>query len=183
MPLSPFYKIAVLGAGEKPFNSQTKDSFRGVSVHSDWIADNIDIRKLPSTDIVQNLDKKRWDIPSDTYDLVIAEHIAEHMSDRIAFLKECRRIAKKDATVIIEVPNWKFWTAHATLEHKTTWQRCIFDADYTVKGMFEKKGVDYRIGLPFNAYEFYTSNGLLGRQLDRMSSLVSGLRFYLRVIK
>lgn len=170
-------RVCVLGAGEKPL-SEIPD------LPDDFEAIRVDVRKLPTTDIIQDLNKGHWEkLKSNLFDIVIAEHIAEHVDNRLAFLNQCRRILVNGGMLIIEVPNWKHITAHSNLEHKSTWSRVIFDDCY-VNGFGKKWKIEkiaYRVTNPFTWKSFYIKNEFVGRQLDRFTSLVSGLRFYLRV--
>ena len=176
-------RVCVLGAGEKPLTEKTRNLFEGIG-SGDIEATNVDIRKLPTTDIIQDLNKKHWSaLNTNAYDVVIAEHVAEHMRDRLAFLDECRRIVRPYGKLIIEVPNWKHESAHNTLEHVTTWGRCIFNPCYITTGKYEVERVVYRMTYPFSWKSFYLDNEFIGRQLDRFTNKISGLRFHLKVIK
>lgn len=43
------------------------------------------------------------------FDLIIANELIEHLADPDKFLKECRRVLKKDGIILIATPNLSFW--------------------------------------------------------------------------
>lgn len=55
---------------------------------------NVDINPAFEPDIVQDLSEKPWDLESNSYDIVIANNILEHIppKDRITMISECHRI-------------------------------------------------------------------------------------------
>jgi predicted SAM-dependent methyltransferase len=155
----------VLGAGEKPYPGST----------------NVDFRAVPGIDIVQDLNERNWaKIPSSTYDTIIAEHIIEHAFDRLWFLDECRRIAKPGGLLILEVPHYKHIYAHSMLDHRWTFTHQSFDETYVIRGKFRKQRVEYRL---FTDKDVWLRWERLGRFLAKHTNLVSGLRFYIQVIK
>ena len=195
-------RIAVLGAGHRPLNNFNACQFKGLEGLKHFVPVNVDIRDYSSTDIVMDLSKKDWSKPmgkasltnsdkrgwglrDNEFDIVIAEHVAEHVPDRLAFIAECLRITKPNGLLIIEVPNWKHDSAHNTLEHYTTWGRAIFNDSYIndwgLKWKVEK--VVYRVTKPFSWESFYVPWEFLGRQIDRFTHKISGLRFFIRVKK
>ena len=176
-------KIAVLGAGLRPLTVFNQYQFLGLEGVGRYVPVNVDIRKYPHTDVVQDLSKRRWKFKTDEFDIVIAEHVAEHVPDRLAFVDECLRITKPNGLLIIEVPNWKHDSAHNTLEHYTTWGRCIFDDSYINEygRRWTVEKVVYRMTYPFSWKSFYLGSGFWARQIDRFTHKISGLRFFIRV--
>jgi predicted SAM-dependent methyltransferase len=158
-------RTLVLGAGEKPYPGAT----------------NVDARAVPGIDIVQDLNERNWTrIPSDTFDTIIAEHIIEHVFDRLWFLEECRRVGKPGASLIIEVPHYKHIYAHSMLDHRWTFTHQSFDETYVIRGKIRKKRVEYRL---FTDKDLWLRWERLGRILAKHTGLVSGLRFYLEIRK
>jgi len=120
----------ILGAGAMPYPNAT----------------NVDRRPVEGIDITQHLNEKTWsNIPSDTYDTIIAEHIIEHVDERLWFLEECRRIGRQGATLILEVPHYKHIYAHSMLDHRWTFTQQSFDDSYVIRGKLRKIRVEYRI--------------------------------------
>jgi len=175
-------QICILGSGNKPLLKDNKKDFLGLENISDYEALNVDRIKFPFTDFLADLSEEKWYIGSNRFDIVIAEHLIEHLPNRISAIRECVRIVKPNGLVIIECPNWSHETAHSNLEHLTTWSRMIFDDSYI--NNFGKdwhvEKVVYRITNPITWNSHYIKWEFLGRQLDKYTRLISGLRFYLR---
>lgn len=156
--------IIVLGAGEKPILG----------------AVNCDIRPLPGIAKVFNLDEPRWPFADSSADRIIAEHVLEHMHEPIQFLQECHRILRPGGRLILEVPNWKHELAHFEIEHRKTFGRATFDGDYAIGHLFRKVKVDYRLTIGLNGYQhWWIRNEFVGRQIDKVTGLISGFRFEL----
>jgi len=182
--------FCVLGAGEKPLNESTKHLFRGINYKRGDQVLNVDSRPLPGIDRVQNLQilpqKDSYDpgicwenLGDRMFDVVIAEHIAEHIWDRIAFLVECRRILKPGGMLILEVPSWKHAAGHNMLEHKSTWGRSAFDSNNYVSqslGFFSER-VEFRVAFEWLIIGYV--QGFVGRMLDRLG-FATAYRYYLR---
>jgi len=68
----------------------------------------IDYRDLPGVDLVQDLEKTPWAIPSNTFDTAISNHVIEHINPShgifIEFMNEAWRILKSGADFIIGAP-------------------------------------------------------------------------------
>lgn len=178
--------ICVLGAGSKYLTNENKSEFLGIEHFQDIEPTNVDIRPSPATDVIQDLSLEHWDrLPSNYFDVVIAEHVAEHVPNRLWFVKECLRITKPAGLLIVEVPNWKHEAAHNTLEHYTTWGRNIFGKSYNADygRLWSVERVVYRITNPFTWKSYYIRNEFIGRQIDRLTGLISGIRFFIRVNK
>lgn len=69
---------------------------------------NIDIRKLPTVDIIHDLEKFPWPFPSNSVDLLVASHLVEHLQPHggvfIDFMNEAWRICKNGASFMIAAP-------------------------------------------------------------------------------
>jgi len=101
-------------------------------------------------------------MPSSYFDVVVANHVLEHVEDPVVFLKKVERILKKGGFVLIDVPNfgglrsqlyrthWKYLTLN---EHKWHFTR------QSLAGLFDKVGLKvigfesrsglYEFGYPF----------------------------------
>lgn len=154
--------VLVLGCGDHPIDG----------------AVNVDSRPLPKVDTLHDLNFVPWPLSDGRFDLIVAEHILEHMTDPIAFLKEIHRVSRPGADVVIEVPHWKHHLAHGMPDHRTTWAHNSFDPTYVTAGKLEKIRVEYRLGCGPRFHWIKWQR--LGRVLCKYTGLVSGLRFYLR---
>lgn len=155
----------VLGAGDIPYP--------GV------MTTNQDTRPLPGLDHVFDLDVMPWPLSGPWYDTIIAEHVLEHVRERLAFLDECHRLAVPGGTLIVEVPHYKHRYAFSMLDHRWFFTHNSFDPAYTIEGKFQKIRVEYRLFADLNLWLTWE---LLGRFLAKHTGLVSGLRFYLRIL-
>ena len=55
-------------------------------------AHNVDIRDGPDVDETVDLDATPWPWPDDTFSLIVAEHVFEHLADVESALRECARV-------------------------------------------------------------------------------------------
>ena len=88
----PDVAVADLGCGRRKFPG----------------AVGIDLLPGDSVDIVHNLDEYPWPVDDDSFDLVIATHIAEHVRDFTRFLLECYRIVRPDGVLIVRCPHFSW---------------------------------------------------------------------------
>lgn len=178
-------RICVLGAGDKPLTNFNSHEFMGLEGIRHYNAVNVDRRWLLTTDYLQDLSQKRWGFDDNEFDIVIAQHVIEHVPDRIAFIAECLRIVKPGGLIIIETPNYSHVSAHSNLEHLTTFSRVIFDDcyvnDFGKKWKVEK--IYYRITDPIFWKSMYIKTGFVGRILDKFTGMISGLTFFIRAPK
>jgi SAM-dependent methyltransferase len=72
----------------------------------DWFG--IDYRKLPGVDLVQDLEKFPWTVPSESFNTAVANHVVEHIQPThgifIEFMNEVWRILKPDGEFLIGAP-------------------------------------------------------------------------------
>lgn len=72
----------------------------------DWIG--IDIQKLPGVDIVHDIETYPWPLPSDTFEIAVASHVAEHINPAkfgfINWMNELWRVMEPLGRLMIAVP-------------------------------------------------------------------------------
>lgn len=72
----------------------------------DWFG--MDYRKLPGVDLVQDLEKFPWNIPSETFNVALSSHVVEHINPAqgifIKFMNQAWRILKPGGEFIIGAP-------------------------------------------------------------------------------
>jgi len=78
----------------------------------------VDVKKHPSVDVVHDLNKSPWPFKNSSFDMILAQHIAEHVDDFISFISEIHRIAKNNAHIIIQAPYFRSVNAFADPTHK-----------------------------------------------------------------
>ena len=74
----------------------------GKDIREGW--DNQDCCNLPGIDLVFNLDEGNWPIEDNTYDVIEAKMVLEHLKEWPKAMEEIWRIAKPGARIQIEVP-------------------------------------------------------------------------------
>ena len=72
----------------------------------------------PAADVVQDLETYPWPFPDDTFDLVIASHILEHIADLVRLCDELHRVCKPGALVRIATPHFSSPDAWADPTHR-----------------------------------------------------------------
>jgi SAM-dependent methyltransferase len=66
---------------------------------------NVDQQEIYNPDLVMNLDKFPWNIESNSSDVVVLNHVLEHLTDLMSVMKELYRISVPDAKIYITVPH------------------------------------------------------------------------------
>jgi SAM-dependent methyltransferase len=74
----------------------------GLHAKRGWV--NVDIAKLPGVDIVWDLEKRPWPLPSNTFTEMEAHHVLEHLSDLVKTMEEIHHVCKDGAILRISVP-------------------------------------------------------------------------------
>jgi 2-polyprenyl-3-methyl-5-hydroxy-6-metoxy-1,4-benzoquinol methylase len=107
---------------------------------------NLDVKSLP-------LEENHF--PPESFDVVLASHLIEHLNDPRSFLKETHRILRPDGRVFITTPNISGFQARLL---GGRWRSAIFDHLYlfsrrTLKTMLNRSG--------FTVEGVYTWGGLV----------------------
>jgi len=76
---------------------------------------------------VKNIPLEECNFPSESFDVIHASHLIEHLNDPKSFLLECSRIIKKDGTIFITTPNIAGFQARL---FGSAWRSAIFDHLY-----------------------------------------------------
>lgn len=77
-----------------------------------------DIIKLPSVDIVFDMNIKHWPFRNNTFDEIIFDDVLEHSKDIITTLEEAYRVAKNRAIIKISVPHFSSDNMYTDPTHK-----------------------------------------------------------------
>lgn len=91
------------GNGERLYKLK-KYGFLAEGVEIDEKAANIAEKKYDLK--IYRGDIRELNIPSDSFDFIIMNHVLEHISEPISFLKECKRIIKRGGKIILTTPNF-----------------------------------------------------------------------------
>jgi predicted SAM-dependent methyltransferase len=101
-------KILDIGCGKNKYRSK----------RSNDIVIGIDSVKLPGVDKVVNLEKFPWPFKKDEFDIVVSNHVLEHLSDLIRTMEEIHRISKPGAIVRANIPYFASSGAFQDPTHK-----------------------------------------------------------------
>ncbi len=170
----------------------------------------IDISPTSAADLVWDLNRYPYPLRESSFDLIICNHIVEHVEDVFAFLRELHRVARPGASVRLLTPHYSNRYSFADPSHRhhlslasldyfvrrtsqmlPTLLERAFEANYPVPDfyldpLFEKASVHLSFGRPFRL----TGIGWLANRFPNIyesyfAFLFPGrdLTFELRVIK
>jgi len=77
---------------------------------------NVDFLTDVDADIVHDLNKIPYPFPNDSFILIEADHVLEHLDSPFCVMKELYRVACNDASIVIKVPHFTRGFMHP--EHK-----------------------------------------------------------------
>ncbi|MCA9932350.1 MAG: class I SAM-dependent methyltransferase [Anaerolineales bacterium] len=66
----------------------------------------VDLYTGSDADVIADLNQIPYPFSCDTFDIIICEHILEHLEDLIRIVEEIHRVAKAGAKFIVEVPHF-----------------------------------------------------------------------------
>jgi SAM-dependent methyltransferase len=104
------------------------------------LATGIDVNPNTEADVIHDLDVVPYPFADDTFDLVIAHHVLEHLERPLEVLQELHRICRSGARVDIVTPHFS---------SPTSW------ADPTHRHHFSSRSFDYLVA--GTQYDFYSS--------------------------
>ncbi len=100
----------------------------------------IDVCRQRGLDNVMVMDAAVLDFDDETFDIVIASDILEHMKDDGSALREWKRLLKKGGRMIVFVPAFPFlWSRHDEVNHhfrrysRSQLKGALLDAGFSVK--------------------------------------------------
>lgn len=133
-------KCLNLGSG-KDYRESKHFEFMGGEYDEEWI--NVDNNKSVLTDVYADINQK-LPFEDNTFDLVLASHILEHVDNPVTFLEEIYRVAKKDAKIEILVPHFSHFTAYGDITQKRYFSSYIFKHFEQWKGYYSDK-MDFQV--------------------------------------
>lgn len=87
----------------------------------------LDIFDLPGVDVVHDLNKVPYPFSDNEFQLIIANHVLEHLDNLIGVMKELYRILKPNGLLRIIVPYFSSASAHQDPTHKRFFTLRTFD--------------------------------------------------------
>ncbi len=110
-------KILDIGCGKRKY----------VSIDPEDTVIGMDQLPQDGVDVVHDLEVFPWPFASGEFDLLIAHHVLEHLSDLVATMEEIWRVAKGGAIVRISVPYFSFPGSFQDPTHKRFFTLRTFD--------------------------------------------------------
>ncbi len=115
-------------------------------------ATGMDILKLAPVDVVHDLNQMPWPFPDGHFDLVLLNHVLEHVDDVVKTMQEIHRVLKPRGRAVIQVPHFRCADAYNDPTH--THFFTAHTLDYFIQGsgldryqysakLFESKGFWY----------------------------------------
>jgi len=83
-------------------------------------------------DIEHDLGSYPWPIEDNAFDLIICQHVIEHLPDTIKTMEEFNRILRPGGKVFLETPHYSWFEAYRHYEHYHKFSAQSFD--YFLKG-------------------------------------------------
>ncbi len=87
----------------------------------------IDISRESQADVIYDLNSFPYPFASDEFDLILCNHIVEHVEDPIRFMEELHRIARAGAEVRVVTPHFSNWRSYTDLTHRRHLSASAFD--------------------------------------------------------
>lgn len=81
-------------------------------------ADTVDILDLPGVQTVHDLDIFPWPYSDNSYDLIYAHNVFEHLEDQVKTMEEIWKILKPSGRVVITVPYFRSIDAFTDSTHE-----------------------------------------------------------------
>jgi SAM-dependent methyltransferase len=131
-------------------------------------ATTLDINPRVDPDVLWDLNVFPYPFPDDTFDVVVCEHVLEHLNDVIRVMEELHRVARPRARVWIWVPHFSSYN---------------FNTDPTHIHAFSSSSFDYLcLGTELVQYDYSTVRfrKLMARMMMRSSNPLN--RLLMRVI-
>jgi 2-polyprenyl-3-methyl-5-hydroxy-6-metoxy-1,4-benzoquinol methylase len=90
------------------------------------------VSSTSQADIDHDLTKFPWPIADNSFDLVICQHVIEHLPDTVKTMEEMNRVTKPGGKIFIETPHYTWFEAYRHYEHCHKFSFGAFD--YFLKG-------------------------------------------------
>ena len=136
---------------------------------------SVDFRTEVNPTVVHNLSSYPWPFSSNSFDVIYASHVMEHMDDNVIFMEELYRISKPMGKVIIRVPHFSGRSAWCDPTHKRAYsyhQFFYYDKKYRDHyGKCDFKLLQFE--LHYIRFDFYRS--IPARMVNRVVNFCANL--------
>jgi hypothetical protein len=110
---------------------------------------NVDIVPDVEPDLVLDVQRRPWPLPSDWFREIHAYDVLEHTEDVVAFMEEAHRVAADDALLVVTVPHFSSANAFTDPTHRHYFGASSFDYftgqqahDHYTRVRFRKEAVE-----------------------------------------
>jgi len=123
----------------------------------------IDFNPNIDADIVHDLNTYPYPLKDNTFDMVHASHILEHLDDTVKTMNEIHRICKPNAKIIIRVPHFSQAGAWANPTHRRAFATYTFNyftkesKEQYINKYFEIKKIKMNYTMPFERHNLWKS--------------------------
>jgi SAM-dependent methyltransferase len=141
---------------------------------------NIDWNELAKPDKIHDLNITPYPFDENSFDLIEASHVLEHLDKPFAIMRELHRIAKPGAKIIIKVPHFSRGFTHAEHCHgfDITFPQ-YFNKNFTESGYlgfeFEIKKIELRWMAFFHLLPYFGYGKFLINTLKIINTIISFL--------
>ncbi|HSS20305.1 MAG TPA: hypothetical protein VLL54_09530 [Pyrinomonadaceae bacterium] len=128
---------------------------------------NVDVAAEANPDVVQDLNRVPWSLPSDHFRDVLAFDVIEHLDDFIATMEEIHRVCRAGALVRVTVPHFSCANAFTDPTHRRLFG--YFSFDYVTDQSEMQHYTTVRFKKQYSRLMFYPSlvNKLVARLANR----------------
>jgi|SRR6185503_8741170 len=138
--ISPELKVLELGCGQKKIVSHST---------------SVDVNPRSRADIIHDLNSVPYPFADNSFDIVIAEHVLEHLDNVIRVVEEVHRISRPSGLFCVEVPHFS---------------SSEFFTDPTHRHAFSSRSFDYFVpGTDLHAFRYSDAT------FRKLSTHISGL--------
>jgi len=97
----------------------------------------IDKQEESEADVVHDLNIFPWPLETNGFDIIIAQHILEHLNDISKVMNEIYRVSKPHSILVIQAPYFRSVEAFTDLTHKHFFT--VHSLDFLPSSKFKKK--------------------------------------------
>jgi SAM-dependent methyltransferase len=156
----------------------------------------LDINPRHNPNVVWDLNDFPYPFADSEFDLVVCEHVIEHLREVISVMEELHRVTAPGGRVIVRVPHFSSLNFNTDPTHIHAFSSCSFDYlcvgtpferyDYSTVRFRKLVGrMDMQPYTPFNRFLMSLINRFLGFYEEHLAYIIPGqeLLFVLEVVK
>jgi len=137
----------------------------GTNKRADTI--NVDIIPAVRPDVVADLNRFPWPFKDESFDVIYAHDIVEHLQDVVRFMEECYRLLKHDGLLEITTPHFSCANAYTDPTHVHHFGFFSFDYFTNNSKYAFYSSARFRIENKLIAFHGSWLNAIIGRIANR----------------